>query len=116
MSGTRGRLEVRTTTVNGAPVVGVHGDVDLRTSPQLRALLLESARKLSGLLLIDLSGVDYMDSSGVGTMVYVKRHIERAGGRLVLTGLRPRVQSVLEITHLDKFFTIAASVDEAAGA
>ena len=105
-------LEVKTTMVDGMPIVQVRGDVDLRSSPQLRELLIDSARELSGKLLIDLSGVGYMDSSGVGTLVFVKREVERGSGRVVLIGLQPRVRSVLEITHLDKFFTIVQSVDE----
>jgi anti-anti-sigma factor len=114
MSGNVGTLQVKTTTTDGAPVVNVHGEVDMQTSPRLRLLLLELAAKLGGPLLIDLSGVTYMDSSGVGTMVYVKREVERAGRRLVLMGLQPRVRSVLEITHLDKFFTIVRNISEVA--
>jgi anti-sigma B factor antagonist len=105
-------LRVDTTHVRGTPVVSVSGDVDLRTSPQLREQLLSVARRDNGLLL-DLSGVAYMDSSGVGTMVFVKREVERNGGRMVLIGLQPRVRSVFEITNLDKFFKIVQSVDEA---
>lgn len=112
MSDQAGTLQVTTSTANDRLVVNVCGEVDLRTSPQLRAALLESAQKTTGSLLVDLSGVSYMDSSGVGTMVYVKRQVERDGRRLVLVGLQPRVRSVLEITHLDKFFTIAQSIDE----
>ncbi len=114
MSNTARSLKVEQTAINDRPVVRVRGDVDLRTSPQLREQLLESSRQVAGTLLVDLSEVNYMDSSGVGTLVYVKREIERAGGRITLCGLQPRVRSVFEITHLDKFFTIVGSVDEAA--
>lgn len=106
-------LDVERTAVNGRPLVRVRGEVDLQTSPRLREILLDE--KTSGTLLIDLSGVEYMDSSGVGTMVYVKREVERAGGRVILVGLQPRVRSVFEITHLDKFFEIVGSVDEVTG-
>jgi anti-sigma B factor antagonist len=106
-------LKVETTTVGGTPVVRVRGDIDLQSSPRLRELLLESARRTAGTLRIDLTEVPYMDSSGVGTMVFVKREVERAGQRVILIGLQPRVRSVFEITHLDKFFTIVATLDEA---
>jgi anti-sigma B factor antagonist len=106
------RLHVENALVNGHSVVRVRGEIDLRTSPHLRATLLESSRRSGALFLIDLSQVQYMDSSGVGTMVYIKREVERAGHRVILAGLQPRVRSVLEITHLDKFFTIVQTVDE----
>lgn len=113
MNESAGTLEIKTVTTDGRAVVQVRGEVDLRTSPRLRVLLLEAAANLSGPLLLDLSGVSYMDSSGVGTMVYVKRELERRGRRFVLIGLQQRVRGVFEITHLDKFFTIVENVDEA---
>lgn len=105
-------LQVQSTEIAGRPVVRVTGDVDLRSSPQLRDQLLDLARDANGDLLVDLSNVGYMDSSGVGTMVFVKREVERDGGRVVLINLQPRVRSVFEITHLTKFFTIVANLDQ----
>jgi anti-sigma B factor antagonist len=109
-------LRVETVTVNGRPVIRVRGDVNLDTSPQLRELLLELSKKASGSLLIDLSQVPFMDSSGAGTMVFVKRELEREGRSMILIGLQPRVRSVFEITRLDQFFRIRSSVEEATGA
>jgi anti-sigma B factor antagonist len=106
------KLKVETTVAAGRTAVRVQGEVDLRTAPYLREQLLASVRRSTGTVRIDLSEVPYMDSSGVGTMVYVKRETERAGRRIVLVGLQPRVRSVFEITHLDKFFTIVQSADE----
>lgn len=108
-------MQVEFRSADGIRVARVRGEVDLRTSPQLREMLLAEARAAVGILVIDLSDVGYMDSSGVGTLVFVKREVERTGGRVVLAGLQPRVRSVLEITHLDKFFTIVQSVDEVRG-
>ena len=64
-------------------------------------------------LILDLTEVGYMDSSGVGTIVEAKRHADRQGGRVVLANLQARVRSVLEITQLDRFFVIAASLEAA---
>jgi anti-sigma B factor antagonist len=105
-------LQVQAKETSGRAVVHVAGDVDLRSSPQLRDQLLELARDADGDLLVDLSEVSYMDSSGVGTMVFVKREVEKSGGRMVLIRLQPRVRSVFEITHLTKFFKIVESLDE----
>ena len=106
-------LRISTATVNDQPVVRVSGEVDLRTSPQLREALLRVAQKGPDRLIIDLAEVDYMDSSGVGTMVELKRVVERRDGRLVLVNLQPRVRSVFEVTQLDRFFDIAADLNEA---
>lgn len=99
---------------NGTTIVMVRGEVDLKTSPELRDVLLSQAQGAKRLV-VDLAGVAYMDSSGVGTLVYVKREVERAHGQLILAGIQARVRSVLEITQLHKFFKIVANASEVQG-
>lgn len=106
-------LNVERRTEGEQVILTVSGEVDLHSSPELRGELLEALEGRPQRLIIDLSGVTYMDSSGVGTIVEAKRRADKAASTLVLTGLQPRVRSVFEITQLDKFFKITDSVDEA---
>lgn len=116
MSDTESSLQIRASGDAAARIVSLHGEVDLRSSPKLRADLLEHVAARPQRLVLDLTGVTYMDSSGVGTLVEIKRHIEQARGKLVLIGLQPRVRSVFEITRLDRFFVIRNTADEARSA
>lgn len=109
------QIGLSTTTADGKTVARVAGEIDMRSSPRLRAALLELAARTTGPLLIDLSAVSHIDSSGVGTMVYLKREVERRGRKLYLVALQPRVRGVFEITNLDKFFNIVRSADEVSG-
>lgn len=111
MTDSRG-IQVKTVNREGHSVIEVRGEVDLRSSPQLRELLIDAVERADGPMLVDLSDVGYMDSSGVGTMVFIKREAERKGRKIVLIGLQQRVRSVFEITHLDKFFTIVDDLSE----
>lgn len=106
-------LKIDTTVRDDGHIIRVTGEVDLRTSPHLRNRLLQLIEKHPKRLVIDLANVSYMDSSGVGTMVEIKRRLERSGGQVILAGLQPRVRSVFEITQLDKFFDIVEDVDKA---
>lgn len=106
-------ITVETRERPGALVVEVAGEVNLHSSPQLLTSLRELAARHPKRLVIDLAGVSYMDSSGLGSLVDVKRRVERHGGRLTLAGLQPRVRSVFEIAQLHRFFNIAPSVAEA---
>ncbi|MBU0639144.1 MAG: STAS domain-containing protein [Planctomycetes bacterium] len=106
-------LQIQTREEDGQRIVQISGEVDLGSSPQLRTMLVELASQRPARVIVDLAGVGYMDSSGVGTMVELKRTIERNGGEVVLAALQPRVRSVFEITQLDKFFVIATDVAEA---
>ena len=96
-----------------ATVVVLQGDVDLHHSPDLHARLVEIAAQRPRRLLLDLTEVPYMDSSGVGTLVEVFRRVTAYKGKLVLFGLSSRVRSVFEITKLDRFFTICESENQA---
>lgn len=94
-------------------VVVLNGDVDLHHSPSLHAALVEVASNRPKRLMLDLRGVPYMDSSGVGTLVEVFRRVTAYKGKMVLFGLSPRVRSVFEITKLDRFFTICEDEEQA---
>jgi len=99
-----------------ATIVELYGDVDLHHSPDLHATLIDALSDHPSRLIINLSGVPYMDSSGVGTLVEVFRRVSAYKGKMVLCGLTPRVRSVMEITKLDRFFTICDTEEQAAQA
>lgn len=107
-------LKISTIQHAAAVIVKLAGEIDLRSSPGLRSELLQLSDRKPAKVVINLEGITYVDSSGVGTLVEFKRRSERGGGgRVVLFGLQPRVRSVFEITKLDQFFTIVGTLDEA---
>ncbi len=107
------QIETQPLQTGDGVLVAVRGEIDFNRSPELHEALLELIQHKPRRLVLDLSGVSYIDSSGVGTLVDAQRRLSRAGGKVVLAGLQDRVRGVLEITGLDQFFTIAGSVQEA---
>ncbi|MFO0972852.1 MAG: STAS domain-containing protein [Phycisphaerae bacterium] len=103
--------EVRTTP--DATVVVLSGEVDLHHSPALHAALVNVAAARPRRLVLNLGGVTYMDSSGVGTLVELLRRVNGYKGKLALVALTDRVRGVFEITKLDKFFTIFPTEEQA---
>ncbi len=97
-------------------VVTLCGDVDLHHSPALHAALVEVSAERPKRLVLNLTEVPYMDSSGVGTLVEVFRRVSGYKGKMVLCGLTSRVLSVFEITKLDRFFTICETEEQATDA
>jgi anti-sigma B factor antagonist len=94
-------------------VMQVTGEIDLHRSPELHTTLMAVCREKPPMLVIDLAGVEYMDSSGVGTLVHAYRLVKEYGGRMVLASMTDRVRSVFEISRLDQYFRISATVEEA---
>ncbi len=96
-----------------ATVVVLNGDVDLHHSPALHAALVDVASERPKRLMVDLSAVPYIDSSGIGTFVEVFRRVAAYKGKMVFFGLNSRVRGVFEITKLDKFFTLCENEEQA---
>lgn len=102
----------------GAVVVSLTGEVDIVRSPDLQTSLQEAISRISGkgAVVVDLSGVTYMDSSGVATLVRGLQLSRKKGVGLVLCSLQERVRSIFEIAKLDTVFPMADTLDEAISA
>ena len=96
-------------------VVEARGEIDLRRQPEFQKALLQVCAEKPRVLVIHLAAVEYMDSSGVGTLVKIANAVKGYQGKLVLVAPQPRVQSIFEITALDKYFTILGTEEEALG-
>lgn len=93
----------------GAAVVTLSGDVDLESSPRVRTSLLECVKTKPNVV-VDMSGVDYIDSSGVASLVEAFQTARKNGTRFVLASVSDAALRVLELARLDKVFTIVAEV------
>jgi anti-sigma B factor antagonist len=95
-------------------IATIKGEIDLHNSPQVRANLLrfleeEKPKKL----VLNLSGVPYMDSSAIAVLVEALQKMRKTGGKIHLTDLQPRVKGLLEIARLDSIFVISKDENEA---
>lgn len=113
MSGSLPELRVSVDEAGDTRTVVVLGDIDLNTSPALRDRFLALLDVPVARMVVDLTGVRYIDSSGVGTIVELRRKLERVGTKLVLCGMQPRVRDVFDITHLSRLFNITTNQEEA---
>lgn len=106
-------FQVSVSQQGGAAVVTAVGEVDVSTAPELRQRLREQPE--DALVVVDLSDVTFLDSTGLGVLVAALKRIREsgAGGELRLVVNRPQVTKVLEVTGLSGVFSIFASLDEA---
>ena len=114
-------LDVMTDKVPGGWLVEVSGEIDLHTAPALRAALdsvvAEAAAASPGGadVLVDLSGVGFMDSTGLGELVGAHKALGRAGGRLHLVVTSDRVARLLSLTGLDEVLDVHRDRDAGLG-
>jgi len=95
-------------------VLALHGDLDLNTAPSLRLALIEAidARER---VVVDLEGVDFIDSAGLGVLLGGRERARGADRELVLVATGRTVLRVLELTGLTRVFELHASVAAAVG-
>jgi len=109
-------FKVNVRAINDGFVLSPIGDVDLSRSPVLRLEIAQVQKKNPARVVIDLSQVPYMDSSGVATLVEAMQTTRRSKGKLILCGMQHKVRAIFEIARLDMVFVIVDDLDKAAGA
>ncbi len=94
-------------------VVAVVGELDVATAPQLRQRLVSLASHGPHRLVIDLGGVDFLDSTGVGVLLGAVRRARTGEGSLALANAEPQVAKVFEVTRLIDILPLHDSVESA---
>lgn len=105
-------LDLSTRRLGDRTVVSVGGEVDLETASQLGDHALEALHEGPHMVL-DLTQVSFMDSTGLKVLLSVQRRAELAGGSLALAGASRSVRKILALTGLDQSFGLYDTVDEA---
>lgn len=86
--------------------VSVSGQLDMDSSDELRKILRDAAERDFQRLTVDLSGVDFIDSSGVATLVDALQSMNEKGGQLKLVNVNDNVRNVFEIANLLEVFEL----------
>ncbi|HEY7048628.1 MAG TPA: STAS domain-containing protein [Jatrophihabitantaceae bacterium] len=109
-------LSLERTTVSGRTVLVVAGEVDVYSAPTLRDRLADLIESGDPTVIVDLSGVGFLDSTGLGALVASLKLAEERGGQLPLVCPDDRILRLFRITGLDSVFAIHASAESAAEA
>lgn len=103
-------MDIQLQAIKGNIVVTLAGRWDSKTSPDVEAQLLPVIQPGSCILL-DLTGVSYMSSSGLRTLLILYRSVTEGQGRIVLAGLSERLQDTMLITGFLHHFTVYDTVE-----
>jgi anti-anti-sigma factor len=108
-------LEQHTSASEGQPVTVVmpNGRLDITTALEFRRALRDCFSKCSPHVVVNLAGVDFIDSSGLATLVAGLREAETLQGSLRICQARPEARLVFELTMMDSVFDLFATEEEA---
>jgi len=109
-------LDVSTTDQDGRTVVAAIGEVDLFTAPALDAELTRVVAAGASTVVVDLTGVDFLDSTGLSVLVKALKRVRESDGSLSVVVASERVAKVFRITGLDQILPVHPTLAEALGA
>jgi anti-sigma B factor antagonist len=97
----------QTVAPDGATVLRIIGEFDSITAPELRPAFDELAAAKPSRVVLDLSGLRLVDSSGIGAIVSLFKRVRAYGGLFEVTGVQGQPRSIFKVLRLDKVFQIA---------
>lgn len=110
-------MDIAVRTSGSTSIVDLSGDITLRTTPEVRKVLLSQFReKTTQRVIVNMSGVRYIDSAGVASLVEALRLARDLKSRFALFGLGKIARQVLDLTRLTKVFEIHDNEEEALSA
>jgi anti-sigma B factor antagonist len=91
---------------SASTVLPLEGEIDLHVSPQVSASLNAMIAQKPPELVVDLSKVTYIDSSGLAALIEAMQNVDKYGGKFALCSLQEGVRPIFEIARLDQVFRI----------
>lgn len=107
-------MNLQVSSLNGISVIGVlEPRLEAVNAPAFREQILAILEQEQGKLVLDLSGVDFIDSTGIGALLFCHKMLSPRGG-LALSGVSDKLMKILRITKLDQgVFRLFADAEEA---
>lgn len=108
-------MDVTTSQIRGTiALVSVAGELDLYNANRLKDVAVRLLNKQEPYVIVDLSELTYVDSSGIGVILYIYTGAQKRNLTVYFTGIRGNVAKVVQLTKLDGFLPMRGSVEEAA--
>lgn len=88
------------------------GDIDIYTSMDFREKVMKAFETENKDILINGEKLEYIDSTGLGALIFILKNIQERGYKLYLENIKPNIKKLLSITELDKVFIVKGESNE----
>ncbi|MEN2980122.1 STAS domain-containing protein [Tistrella bauzanensis] len=106
-------MQIERQSTGTVVILGPKGRLDGTSCPAFEAEVLDALDASSGRLAVDLAGLDYISSAGLRVLLIAAKRSKASGGKVVLSGMRPEIREVFDISGFSAIFAIFATRDEA---
>jgi anti-anti-sigma factor len=108
-------FEVELRSQDRAAVIAVSGELDLAAGPALEEELARADQSGAALVIVDLTALEFIDSTGLGILIKAHQQAKAAGRRFAVVRGPSQVQRLLELTGLEQRLTVVDSAEELLG-
>ncbi len=106
-------MQINARLIDNVVIIDILGEIDLYNSPKIKDVLSENVKNNHKNVIINLGDVTYIDSSGIGTLIFCRTFLNQNSGSLKIIKVKDSVKRIFELTKLNSFFTIFDSESEA---
>lgn len=106
-------MNIRVTKHEDFLTLSIEGRLDISSAASVKEEVVKRLNSGERAIILNLMQVDFINSSGLGTLVSILKEVKSVGGRLALSNLVSHVQEIFEITQLSEIFEIHAAESEA---
>lgn len=106
-------MELKIRKIGEVYIVDVLGEMDLYNSYKLKELINKMIAKSVRQIIINLENTEYIDSSGIGALIYIFSVTKKQSVGCCISGVKGTVKKVIELTKLTDYFVMSQSINEA---
>jgi anti-sigma B factor antagonist len=106
-------MEIKISRNDEDYIIDVNGEMDLYNSYKLKELVMKMLEKKVTRFIINLGNVNYIDSSGIGVLIFICSTMKKMQLKLAMANIRGSVKDAIELAKLIDYFPIAQDIDEA---
>lgn len=104
-------MELKLSTTGKIKSIEIAGKFDIESTEEFESIFNKLIESSPNLVSIEMSRLDYIDSSGIGSLIKSLNSLKNKKGKLLLVGMKPMIQNVFKLAKLDMFFEIMSSAD-----
>ncbi|MBL0956205.1 MAG: STAS domain-containing protein [Leptospira sp.] len=104
-------MELKLNTTGKIKTIEIAGKFDIESTEEFESIFNKLIESSPSLVSVEMSRLDYIDSSGIGSLIKSLNSLKNKKGKLLLVGMKPMIQNVFKLAKLDMFFEILSSSD-----
>ncbi|EMY69880.1 STAS domain-containing protein [Leptospira vanthielii] len=104
-------MELKLNTTGKIKIIEIAGKFDIESTEEFESIFAKLIEPNPSIVSIDMSRLDYIDSSGIGSLIKSLNSLKNKKGKLILVGMKPMIQNVFKLAKLDMFFEIMTDID-----